>query len=261
MNSLNSLFDTQKYEIIDGHAHLGPLSTFDIQRDGSIESMIAAMDRIGISRVAIAPHLGLKFDAERSNNMTAAAMKKYPGRIIGMATVNPNEDEKYILKELKRCFDSLHMTVIKLHPNESSCPMDRSIYDSIYGFANERGIPILNHDWGAPERLRFLAHKYTKINFLQAHNAGNWDCHYEDPFFQLARDTDNIFLDICASPIHYGALEKLVEIVGDDKLIFGTDAPFLNFAFGVGKVLTADISELSKKKIFAINYKKFIREE
>lgn len=259
LNDILQKLETSHFYIIDAHAHLGHLSTFDIQ-GGDIDDLIHTMDRIGIDQIAIAPHLGLKFDSQRSNDYTAAAMEKYPTRIIGMATLNPNRPWE-IKNELIRCFDQLGMSVIKLHPSEANCPMDRSEYQYVYDFASERSLPILNHDWESVSRLEKLSQKYPNINFLQAHNGGNWNCHYEDPYFELVRECGNVYFDICASPISYNSLELLLEKLGTDHVVFGTDAPFLNFAYGLGKVLYANITDEIKQKIFSKNYLKFLGKE
>lgn len=258
-NQLYTKMDTSKFTIIDAHAHVGKLSTFDIQ-GGLIDDFIKQMDHIGINQAVISPHLGLKFDAQRSNDYTAECIRKYPSRIIGMATINPNRPEE-VIPELERCFDKLNMTIIKLHPEEAKCPMDRSVYQRVYDFAGERGVPILNHDWQSHKRLESLAAKYQNVNFLQAHNGGNWDAHKEDPYFPIVRDMENVFLDTCASPVFYGALEKIVKLIGIDKILFGTDAPFLNFAFGIGKILMADLSHEEKQKLFADNFRTFAKQK
>ena len=249
---LSEQLDTSGYRIVDSHAHLGLYHKFDIQ-GGFEDDLVAQMDRVGVQALAISPMVGLGLDSRRANDMTAAVIKKYPDRFYGMALASGNRPEE-ILPELTRCFDTLGMTMIKLHPDEANCPMERKCYDLIYGFAAERKLAIMNHDWQSPARLEALAKRYPQVRFTQAHSGGNWDGHREDDYFRLARDYENVFVDICASPIFYGALESLVEVAGADNILFGSDAPFLNLAFGVGKVLLADLPHADKQKIFADNF-------
>lgn len=249
---ISEQLDTSKYKIVDSHAHHGLYHKFDIQ-GGFEDDLVSQMDRIGVDAMAISPMVGLGLDSRLANDITAEVLKKYPGQFYGMALATGNRP-KEILSELTRCFDNLGMSFIKLHPDESSCPMTQKCYDHIYGFAAERKLAILNHDWQSPKRVEELAKKYPQVRFIQAHSGGNWDGHREDDYFRVAREYENVFVDICASPIFYGALEALVEIAGADNIIFGSDAPFLNLAFGVGKVLMADLSCQDKQKIFADNF-------
>ena len=247
------------YRIIDSHAHLGSYSRFHIE-DGSIEDLIDQMDTAGVQKITISPMIGLRTDAKRANDITSGCIKKFPERVLGMATLNPNREDE-IIEELERCFNTLGMTLIKLHPEESHCPMSRKVYERVYAFAQERSLAILNHDWQSPERLSKLAETYPDVRFVQAHNAGNWDGKREDPYFDLARDHEHIYVDICASPIFYDALEKLVEYIGAEKILFGSDAPFLNLAFEVGKVVLSDLSEKEKQLIFADNFIRMIGQQ
>lgn len=249
---LPASLDTSRFRIVDAHAHLGENRYFDIP-SGYADGLIAQMDRIGIAQAAISAMIGLYMDCRLGNDWVAQAMERYPGRFIGMATVSPGRPEE-IIPELTRCFDGLQMSVIKLHPNESEYPMSHPVYEQIYPFAQERGLPILNHDWQSPARLMKLAARYPRVRFIQAHSAGNWDGRREDDYFRLARDCENVYVDICASPIFYGALEKLVDLAGPDHILFGSDFPFLNLGFGVGKVMIAYLTDEVKQKIFADNF-------
>jgi len=250
---------SHSFKIIDSHAHLGSYSRFHIEQ-GGIEELIRQMDRIKVEKITISPMIGLQTDAKLANDITHECIKQYPSRVWGMATLNPNREGE-VIDELERCFDTLGMTLIKLHPEESKCPMSRKVYEKVYAFAQERSLPILNHDWQSPERLAKLAETYPAVRFVQAHNGGNWDGKREDPYFDLARDHEHIYIDICASPIFYDALEKLVEYVGPKKILFGSDAPFLNLAFEVGKVILSNLSDDDKQLIFADNFLRMIGQE
>ncbi len=249
---------SHSYRIIDSHAHLGAYSRFHIE-GGGIEELICQMDRIKVEQITISPMIGLRTDAKLANDITHECILRYPGRVLGMATINPNREHE-VIGELERCFDTLEMTLIKLHPEESNCPMSRKVYDRVYAFAQERSLAILNHDWQSPARLAKLAETYPAVRFVQAHNGGNWDGKREDPYFDLARDHQHIYIDICASPIFYDALEKLVAYVGSTKILFGSDAPFLNLAFEVGKVILSELSDSEKQLILADNFLRMIEQ-
>ncbi len=254
--NLATRLDTSKYHIIDSHAHLGKYALFHIP-SGEAEDLVAQMDKLGVSQIAISPMLGLRMDCVRSNDMTYEAMQKYPERIIGMATINPNRKDE-IIPELERCFDKLGMSMIKLHPDETACHMDNPVYELVYDFASERGLAIMNHSWEDPKRMEKLAGKYPNVRFIQAHSAGNWDGHRVEDYFRVARECPNAYVDLVASPVFYDALEKTVELVGEDKILFGSDAPFLNLGFELGKILLANISHTAKEKILAKNFQKII---
>ena len=250
--ALRDRLDTSRFRIIDAHAHLGYYGPFDIPGD-CMDDLVEQMDRTGVEKMAISPMIALGLDVPYGNDMTEAFLQRHPGRFIGMAVVNGNRPEE-ILPELERCFTKMHMSMIKLHPAEANCPMTSPAYDRVYGFANEHRLAILNHDWQSPALMEKLVRKYPNVQLIQAHSAGNWDGHRQDDYFRVARDNENAFVDIVASPIFYDALEKLIPLAGEDNILFGSDAPFLSLSFEVGKVMMADLSDEIKQKIFATNF-------
>lgn len=250
--ALRERLNTKKFRIVDSHAHMGYNAPFDIQGN-CVDDLIKQMDHVGVEQAAVSHLTSLSADCKLGNDWTEDMIRKYPGRILGMAVVNPNRPSE-ILPELERCFDKLHMSMIKLHPEMHGCPMSRKSYDLIYGFANERGLMILNHDWQSPARMEELTRRYPNVRLVQAHSAGNWDGHREDDYFRVARDNEHAYVDICASPIFYDALEKLVPLAGEDNILFGSDMPFLSLGFAVGKVMMADLSDEIKQKILADNF-------
>lgn len=250
--SIRDRLDTRRFRIVDSHAHLGFYGPFDIQGDCT-DDLVRQMDRVGIEAAAISPLVGLDVDVPAGNDDVGRMIQKYPDRFIGMAVVNPNRPET-ILPELERCFDTLGMRMIKLHPDFARCPMTAASYDAVYGFAQERGLLILNHDWQSPQRLETLAKRYPRMRMVQAHSAGNWDGHHPYDYFRVARDNENVFVDICASPVFYDALEKLIPLAGEDNILFGSDMPFLSLGFAVGKVMLAGLPDETKQKILADNF-------
>jgi predicted TIM-barrel fold metal-dependent hydrolase len=65
-------------------------------------------------------------------------------------------------------------------------------------------------------------------------------------------------MEICGSLDNALPLEAIVELVGEDKVIFGTDAINLDPKYELGKVAFAPLSDETKKKIFAGNYLKLL---
>ena len=104
---------SHSFKIIDSHAHLGSYSRFHIEQ-GGIEELIRQMDRIKVEKITISPMIGLQTDAKLANDITHECIKQYPSRVLGMATLNPNREGE-VIDELERCFDTLGMTLIKLH--------------------------------------------------------------------------------------------------------------------------------------------------
>jgi len=69
----------------------------------------------------------------------------------------------------------------------------------------------------------------------------------------LAPDYPNLSLDLASSTAHPGALERLVEAIGADRIVHGSDYPLLDPAYQLGRVLYAEVDEAAKEWILKRN--------
>ncbi|MBR5506372.1 MAG: amidohydrolase family protein, partial [Clostridia bacterium] len=77
-----------------------------------------------------------------------------------------------------------------------------------------------------------------------------------DEAIKVVNKYDNVYLDLCDIHRHSGIVDKMVENCGADKVVYGTDAPWYDFSYGIGSVLFSHISDDDKYKILCANAKK-----
>jgi predicted TIM-barrel fold metal-dependent hydrolase len=234
--------------IIDGHAHMGPWHNFYIPESG-IDGMIRDMDSVGIGVVCPAAHASIGPDFVEGNNLVVAAARKYPGRVAGYVTVNPNYEDG-VLVELERCA-RLGLKNIKIH-SIHGLPYNHAKYRPAFEFAHARGWAILAHTWGndAPLFADF-ARAYPNVRFLLGHSGvARFDLYCE-----LARKHHNIYLDLATSLSGYGWVEEFVKKAGAEKVLYGSDIPFISAPQQIGKVLFARITDDAKRKVLGLNAK------
>jgi predicted TIM-barrel fold metal-dependent hydrolase len=63
-----------------------------------------------------------------------------------------------------------------------------------------------------------------------------------------------LFLDLASSQHHRLILEKCARRVGAERILFGSDMPFLEASMTLAHVLTAKISDAEKEKILRTNF-------
>jgi predicted TIM-barrel fold metal-dependent hydrolase len=160
---------------------------------------------------------------------------------------------------LERCFKSPGIRALKLHPAFHGYPVSGERYRPAYEFAQDRELAILNHDWGSAENLSNLATKYPKAKFIQAHTAGWWNGVDTEKYFELARELDNVYLDLAASIAYDGAFERILELVPFEKLLYGSDSPYMDMGYQIGRILFAGMPFANKKKIFGENARRLLR--
>lgn len=232
--------------IMDAHGHIGRWPATYVPY-GDAEGMLISMDRLGIERACVSAFLAVGPDYERGNDMVAEVVRRYPDRFMGYAVLNPNYPED-IEPELHRCFDELGMTAIKLHCELHDVPMDGEHYRKVFEFAEERGLTVLIHGAVVEDVLK----RYPHVNLLSAH-VGLWDGRSRNEVIELAKSYDNLYLDLAASLSYRGALKRMVEEVGADRIVHGSDFPLMDPGYQLGRVIYAEISEEDKWKILRDN--------
>ena len=118
------------------------------------------------------------------------------------------------------------------------------------GFAGQqgRGVPTLGHPFTPglnadhPDAIIIIAHHFGPENL--------------DKALPLVKDRPNIYVDTPVSLLPLGTVERLVEEFGVDRVLFGTDMPYLNGGGQIGKVLLAKLDDETKKTILSGNAKR-----
>ena len=94
------------------------------------------------------------------------------------------------------------------------------------------------------------AQKYPNAKFFMAHAIYN-EVEYEK---RLITETDgNVWLELTAVPGNFEHVERLVQSVGSEKLLFGTDMPWFDEYQAAGGILSADITENDMRNILYRN--------
>jgi len=243
--------------VIDVHGHLGDWCKVRMVQSRA-QNLVARMDSIGIDTVCVSAFLSITADWQLGNDLVADAIREFPGRFIGYATINPNYPES-VLSELCRCFDDLGMRGLKFHPAWHGCPIDAPPYGRAIQFAEDRGAFVLSHDWGDPAHLEGLAGRYQKVSFVVAHLAylPREDA-LRHSWAAVVRDCPNVYADLASSIAPMGGFEALVDMVGARKVLYGSDAPLHDMAYQIGRVLFAKMSDEDKADILGHNLERLI---
>jgi len=242
--------------ILDAHGHMGLWYNFYIPKDGTAKSMIEEMDYLGINKVCVSAHLSIGPDYKLGNNLISKAIKENPDRFIGYAVVNPNYPED-VEKELKRCFENLGMKAIKLHASMHNYSVNGANYSPVWEYAKKYNCPVLSHIKNV-EAYAKLCKKYPDVNFILAHAGSISDTFHLDRLIEIAKKFNNLYLDLTGSVPYFGIIEKFVKEVGPERVLYGSDIPFIDAAGPLGRVLYAKIKDEDKEKILGLNMAKLL---
>ncbi len=247
-------------EIIDLHAHLGPARFMHIPANDPA-GMIEAMDLCGIDKTVVSTTVGIDADIVLGNNSMLEAVRSYRGRLYGACMVNGHYPE-LSLDELHRCFsEEKDVKMVKVHPFSTFCNIKDSRMKGIFRFASDRRLVVLVHTWldndlyGNQDIFAEIARDYPDIQWIMGHSGGPYGSQHA---VELAQKSDNILLDTTLSMTPAGQIEFFVSEIGSERVIFGTDNPFLNPRPQIGRIGLADISQRDRVNIFSGNAHRLI---
>jgi predicted TIM-barrel fold metal-dependent hydrolase len=223
--------------LIDVHAHFYHDRTPRADWAERNASRLRAGDKIGIT-VHVASILGSwgrtsptyfpsPRDLEYGNSALQALERQHPRRVRGYVTVNPNYTA-HALGEIGRGL-AAGMIGIKLAASRRA---DDPLLDPICYAARERSVPILHHVWQHRRRDRpgqeasdalelvSLALRHPDVSFILAHIGGGGDWEHS---LAAARDASNVYVDLSGSGVDGGMLERCLEAVGIERLLWGSD--------------------------------------
>jgi predicted TIM-barrel fold metal-dependent hydrolase len=245
--------------VVDAHAHLGVWFNFRIPGNPWAEGMVAAMDACGIDVAVIAPHAGIGPDMAEGNALAADAVGRFPKRFAAYCAINPNCPESDIVAEMDKYLEHPAFKGIKIHPVTHDYPADGDRYRPVWEAAAERGLPVLVHTWDGDARCRpslfdKIGEEFPNARIILGHSGATPTGIREAA--EAVQKRPNLHLDLTKSLMHRGMVEVMVAQVGAERILFGTDLPFIGSSGQIGHLAAARISEEDKQKIFGLNARK-----
>jgi predicted TIM-barrel fold metal-dependent hydrolase len=244
--------------IIDAHTHIfsaevirdraryaardpffGSLYSGAAARMVGAEELIAAMDRAGIDRAVIAGWPWQRHEiCVEQNTRAMEVVRQCPGRVLALAAIQPNAGAA-ATRELERCIAGGMAGLGELNADGQSFRLDDPNMIALARRASELDVVMLLHTsepvgHGYPGKgslplsdIYAFVKAVPDLRLILAHWGGGF------PFYELMREVrkaaSNVLYDSAASPLLYSPqiFRTVVDIVGSDKILFGSDFPLL----------------------------------
>lgn len=247
--------------IVDAHAHFGLPGQFFIP-ESSPRDLLKLMDLLSI-RFAIMPcdHIVLHEGPRVGLASHRRVYEESQGRVFYLGIFDARRPDES-LAALKEANSWPGFAGLKLHPSFHGAWADDPVYEQAWRFAADRDLPIMTHSWSVsdynpvqrystPERFEGYARKFPQVRLVLGHAGGRGSGRREA--VRMVNEYANVYLDFAGDVFCYRLIETLVESVPPDKILFGSDFPWIDPRANLSRVLLADIDDRLKRKILADN--------
>ena len=246
--------------IIDAHVHLDPLGKLYTDRV-KFTDLLWLMEHLSIAYAVCTDHLSLYESSSQGMDYLKSIYEESQGRILYLGVFDPRKSSA-CLQVLEKAAGWQGFSGIKIHPSFHNTPAEDPAYSPIWQFANDCKLPIMSHSWSisshnpaqalsTPERFERYIEKYPEVNVILAHAGGRGNGRNE--IIRLIHRYDNVYTDIAGDTYCYRLIESLADAVPPERILFGSDFPWLDPRSNLSRVLLADIAEDEKEKILVMN--------
>ena len=259
--------------IIDFHMHCFPdkvaekaipklakISALENQTNGTYADTLEKMKLWGVDK-GVLLHIATNAHQQTSVNNFAAQVNGE--KTLSFGSVHWQAENA--LEELDRIWE-LGLRGIKLHPDYQGFNVnDKALYP-IYDKIAQMGLicvfhagfdPVSpQHVYCPPDQARRLHRQFPKLKMVLAHMGGSmrWD---EAEQYLMG---ENIYLDtsFCAGNLPTEQCQKMIRKHGSEKILYGSDCPWMNGAKNIAYINNLDISAADKDNIFYKNAQRLL---
>lgn len=241
-------------KVIDMHAHVWFASAEEDKK-----RLLKTIEKYNIDEMyvsALSGYFPTEEKVSAMNEIVSDFAAENPERIKGYVYISP--EHKNASDVLKKGIEEQNMIGAKVWVSDKC---DSENMNTLAHQLIKYNVPLLIHTFkkttpqvaneSTSVNVRKLAMRFPKLKIIMAHIDGN--CYHG---VQTVRDLKNVWVDISGSTCRAGEIEYATEILGDNRVLFGTDLPICSFAIPFGKVADADISDETKEKILYKNAKR-----
>jgi predicted TIM-barrel fold metal-dependent hydrolase len=228
--------------IVDVHGHWGPWFFSTDVADAAAN--LRVMDRCGIDIQLVSAVEAVVYDPLTGNPALLPVLAAEP-RLRGLLVVDPRD-----LSLAERQLDELLPTGLfvgaKIHTHYAGSPGGSAAMADALTMLASRDLPALVHTWG--EELVGLADVVARVDGARVVAA-----HLGGPAWQLtpsaAERTDRLWFEPCWSTPAAGRIRWVLDRIGPERLMFGSDSTLIHPAVTLGAVRAAGLSTVEEELV------------
>lgn len=230
--------------------------------------MLEMMDQAGIERAFLIAtktgRLGVPGSWHLPYELVARAVERHPGRFYGVAGLDPTEGMAGV-RALERAVRDYGFIGAHMYPHWFELAPDHARWYPFYAKCVELDVPVQMQvgqsliytpeqrlrSVGRPITLDAVACDFPELKLVGIHIGIPW----ADEMIAMAWKHPNVFIGCDAhSPKYWPAsFVQFINTYGQDKVLFGTDYPVLDFVRTREEIEALNLREAPKRKLLREN--------
>jgi len=230
------------------------------------DDLIDSMDKSGID-MSVALNISWQSSEQcaETNSYVIEAAARYPERLTGFGTVNPGEPEK-AAREIERCAQGGLKGIGEMRLEKTLFyPENHLLLDGfVKALINNKMMLLIHctepagHQYPGkgdttPDLIYQFIKQFPELTIIGAHWGGGL------PFFALMPEVktclSRVWFDTAASPFLYSPeiYGRVIDIIGKDKVLFGTDFPLIEQVRGLKEVRALRLPVEKEEHLLSLN--------
>jgi predicted TIM-barrel fold metal-dependent hydrolase len=247
------------WDVIDAHAHIGPWFNFFIP-EASPASMVPVMERCGVRHTVVSATLAIGPDVPAGNADVAALVAAQHRHFSGYAVFNPHQADS--AENVAHCLQQPGFVGIKIHPDTHAYSVNGPLYRPAWELARRFNVPVLTHTfvdspWCDPLHFDGVATAFPDVSILLGHSGVTGEGHRRA--IQMAQKHPRLYLELCGSFTTGTWIKHMVDAVGAERVIYGSDFPFIELRYGLGRVVFAPLNRADLQLVLGGNARRLFK--
>lgn len=229
--------------IIDCHCHAGRGDGLSGPKGAAapLERYLRRAAAAGIDRTIVFPTF--YSDYRLGNRELSRIVRAREPRLIGFAFIHARRDKGRVADMVRRAVEEYGFRGIKVHRFDA--PITREICEAARRFS----LPVLYDVMGEISTIDSFARDYRDVAFIIPHlstYADDWRAQHA--FIDVLRRNPNVYTDT-SGVRRFDLLAEAVRRAGADKVLFGSDGPWLHPAVELFKIGALGLSSTDYAKV------------
>jgi predicted TIM-barrel fold metal-dependent hydrolase len=233
-------------EIIDVHSHLGHWWCPTREEGYAPSAMLARMRRYNISRSVLSSYESMRYDIQSGNRALAEAIDGHP-ELYGYVELDPHHLD-VSCAEMDRYYRLPNFVGAEVELTHIPAPTGGEKVRALMAEIARRGRPVLFMPAGADDAPveRELGRENPGLTVIHAHG-------FDADWARVVADTPNICVEFNRSRPSHHEVRDCLDVLGPERVLFGSDQTLLSVGASVGLYLDAGLSEHERRLVLRDN--------